>query len=478
MKISEKVQTYIDILNTELKEFTNRNPDIIFNEVVNVEYEDYTEGSLKFDSFTVLFRCHKGGSGYSFMEVPVTEKDNPLFLTKITYEALFKFDFSEIPFSVYDIHNVVNDQNFKTLCFHDITTEEEAVYAVSEILNFITKNISSINAVANDSNLQTALTNNYFHDEKVFDEKFSVDSFNEDIETNAYLHEATSNTHLAIQDGVYRFLTTGSYRLLVKEFNKAKKKNNLTVFEERYEKFLYDNNFENTDEITTKKLKSAKNTRFYSGIIYTALIFVSGGLAILINLLLSKICISKFYADSLFLGTTKSGLEIVLLVLSILLILRVLVSKIPVIKDKIGRRVLDKKYNKAIVSVGVILMAVSIFSTVFTYKNNGIAIKENTVYVENTAVNPKDGDIEFILIRGTEYTDENNKLVYESDIEDRQLLYVLHGDYYNYLYCELLESDGYVTNQIINELKKANCKVSSYRTIEDFAEKHGFEIDE
>ena len=34
------------------------------------------------------------------------------------------------------------------------------------------------------------------------------------------------------------------------------------------------------------------------------------------------------------------------------------------------------------------------------------------------------------------------------------------------------------TEKELKELRKANCKVSSYRTIEDFAEKHGFEIDE
>ena len=64
------------------------------------------------------------------------------------------------------------------------------------------------------------------------------------------------------------------------------------------------------------------------------------------------------------------------------------------------------------------------------------------------------------------------------DTLNRQILYVFDRDYEGYSYCELLQNDGYVTNQIINELKKANCKVSSYRTIEDFAEKHGFEIDE
>lgn len=64
------------------------------------------------------------------------------------------------------------------------------------------------------------------------------------------------------------------------------------------------------------------------------------------------------------------------------------------------------------------------------------------------------------------------------DTLNRQLLYVFDGDYEGYSYCEFLQNDGYVTNQIINELKKANCKVSSYRTIEDFAEKYGFEIDE
>ena len=100
MKIKKNMQDHIDVLNRELKSFATRNPSVIFNEVVNTE-EDYTQGSLKFDSFTVLFRCHGGGSGYSFMEVPMFEdtKSAPMGCVEATYEALFKFDFSLFVFS-------------------------------------------------------------------------------------------------------------------------------------------------------------------------------------------------------------------------------------------------------------------------------------------------------------------------------------------------------------------------------------------
>lgn len=106
-----------------------------------------------------------------------------------------------------------------------------------------------------------------------------------------------------------------------------------------------------------------------------------------------------------------------------------------------------------------------------------MVIKDDTLYIENQPVD-EDYDIEFIFIKGQEYEELDDTIIYEDDVEYRQLLYVLDGDYENYLHCEIETSNGIVTNQVLNELKKADCKLSIYRTIEDFAEKNGFELDE
>lgn len=479
MKIKKNMQEHIDVLNRELKNFATRNPSVIFNEVVNTE-DDYTQGSLKFDNFTVFFRCHDGGSGYSFMEVPMFEDNRsaPMGCVEATYEALFKFDFSQIPFSIYDIHNAINDQNFRTLCFHNIITEENAVDAIFEILNFISKNEYQINQIGINENLQKTLLDNYFYDENVFDKKLDINKFNEDIETNAELHEVVMGIHLAIQDGVYKFLLTGNNKQLVKEFNKAEKKNDLITFEKRYEKYLYDNNFPKPDNKTSheiiQKRKSTKATKLYSGFILVLGMVCS----LILSEVLTDFLVKTYHPDSLFLTCVGSGFLNLTLIFGIILIFFAFAYKLPLnfIKNKV-ERIFKKEYDKIILIIGIVLTIIGVCSFFNTYKNYGMVIKDDTLYIENQPVD-EDYDIEFIFIKGQEYEELDDTIIYEDDVEYRQLLYVLDGDYENYLHCEIETSNGIVTNQVLNELKKADCKLSIYRTIEDFAEKNGFELDE
>ena len=480
MKIKKNMQDHIDILNRELKSFATRNPSVIFNEVVNTD-EDYTQGSLKFDSFTVLFRCHNGGSGYSFMEVPLFDDTNsaPMGCTEATYEALFKFDFSEIPFSIYDIHNAINDQNFRTLCFHKIITEENAVNAASEILDFISKNEYQIDQLGTDENLQKMLLDNYFYDEKVFDKKFDINKFNEDIETNAELHEVIMGLGLNIQDGVYKFLLTGNNKLLVKQFTKAEKKNDLILFEKRYEKYLYDNNFQKPDNEFTKELKSNKKSYKITKLV-NALILIAGFvIGIVLSEVLSELLVKAFYKDDLFLGYTSSGFTSIFFIIGFVLLAFAIAYKLPFdfFKNKI-EKIYKKEYNKVVLIVGIAMVIIGSICITYTFKNHAIYINENDVlYIDNKPTTDSD-NVEFILIKGYEYEDENNKIVYCDAIEDRDLLYVFDGEYEYYQYCQIYSEDLTVTNHALSRIKKADCTLSSYRTLEEFAEKNGFELEE
>lgn len=479
MKIKKNMQDHIDVLNRELKSFATRNPSVIFNEVVNTD-EDYTQGSLKFHSFTVLFRCRSGGSGYSFMEVPMFDdtKSAPMGCTEATYEALFKFDFSEIPFSIYDIHNAIDDQNFRTLCFHNIITEENAVVAATEILDFISKNEYQINQLGTDQNLQKLLLDNYFHDEKVFDKKLDINKFNEDVETNAELHEVLMGIHLAIQDGVYKFLLTGNNKLLVKQFTKAEKKNDLILFEKRYEKHLYDNNFPKPDSKMIKALEEGKKNSTITRFFNTALVILSFVLGVVLSDVCEKLMVNSLYPDDLFLGYTSSGILNLLLVLGVVLIILGSVYKLPFnfIKHKVSR-IFKKEYEKNVIIAGLVLVVMGTVCITNTFKNHGIYIRNDVLYIDNQTAN-ETLDVEFILIKGYEAEDDNGKIIYNDEIEDRDLLYVFDGKYEEYQYCVIYSENYDVTNQILNKLKKADCKLSIYRTLEEFGEKNGFELDE
>ena len=479
MKIKKNMQEHIDVLNRELKSFATRNPSVVFREVVNTE-ENYTEGSLKFENFTVLLRCHGGGSGYPFMESPMFEDkiSAPMGCVEATYEALFKFDFSQIPFSIYDIHNAINDQNFRTLCFHNIITEENAVDAISEILDFISKNEYQINQIETNENLQRAILDNYFYDEKVFDKKFDINKFNEDIETNAELHEVIMGIHLPIQDGVYKFLLTGNNKQLVKEFNKAEKKNNLITFEKRYEKYLYDNSFKKPEGKMIKALEEGDKistiTKFFN-IVLVLISFVAG---VVLSDICEKLLVNIFYSNDIFLGYTSSGVLNLLLVLGVVLISFGITYKLPFkfIKNKVSR-MFKKEYEKPLIIVGLVSLVIGAICIANTFINHGIYIRNDVLYIENKTPN-ENLDVEFIFIKGYEELNENGKKIYYDDIESRELLYVFDGVYEDYQYCVIYSEDFTVTNRVLNQLKKADCKLSSYRTIEEFAEKNGFELEE
>lgn len=479
MKIKKNMQEHIDVLNRELKNFATRNPSVIFNEVVNTD-EDYTQGSLKFDNFTVWFRCHGGGSGYSFMEVPIFEdtRSAPMGCVEATYEALFKFEFSLIPFSIYDIHNAINDQNFRTLCFHNIITEENAVDAISEILGFISKNQYQINQIGTNENLQKTILDNYFYDEKIFDKKFDINKFNEDIETNTEMHEVLMGLTMTIQDGVYKFILTGNNKQLVKEFNKAEKKNDLILFEQRYEKYLYDNNFQKPDTKLIKELEENNKNSTITKIFNGGIVILGFVVGVVLTDICEKLLVNLFYPNDIFLGYTSSGILNLLFVLGIVLIGLGSAYKLPFkfIKNKVSR-MFKKEYEKPVLIVGLILIVIGTITITHTFKNCGIYIRDDVLYVENQTAN-ENLDIEFVFIKGYEEEDENGKKTYYDDIKHRELLYIFDGEYEDYQYCVIYSEDYIVTNRVLNQLKKADCKLSSYRTIEEFAEKNGFEIEE
>ena len=478
MKIKKNMQDHIDVFNRELKSFAACNPAVVFNEVVNTE-EDYTQGSLTFDNFTVLFRCHGGGSGYSFMEIPIFDdgRSAPLGCVEATYEALFKFNFSQILFSIYDIHNAINDSNFRTLCFHNIITEEDAVDAISEILDFITKNEGIIKQISNDTQLQKTLLDNYFADEKVIDDKFDINEFNKDIESNTEIHNIVLGIHMAIQDGIYKFLLTGNYKQLVKEFNKAEKKNDLIVFEQRYQKFLYDNNFPKPDNTIIQKLKEGDKNTTFTKIFNGGIVLLGFIIGITLSEIISTVLVDTLYKNDLFLGYTSSGILSMVFIIGALLIIISTAYKLPFkfIKNKVSR-MFKKEYDKPVLITGLVLLAVGLALIVNTFISNAVFIRDKVLYVDNEPVN-ESTEVEFIYIQGYEEF-ENEETVYHHSIEDRDLMYVFNNDYEAYQYCQLYSTDFTVTNDVLKQLNDTDCKVSTYKTLEEYAEKNGFEIEE
>lgn len=475
MKIKKNMQEHIDSLNKELRNFANYNPQVIFNEVRNTE-ENYTEGSLTFRDFTVLFRCCDGATGYSFSETNILDviEYKTIGTTIATYEMFFKFDFSPIRFSVYDIHNVLNDQNFRTLCFHNIFDENSASEAAKTMLDFIQKNEVAISRISNDITLQKQLYDNYIYDEKVFNKDFNEEAFLKDINESMMIHELFMSLHGPIQEGLERFILTGNNKQLVKNFNKAEKKNNLILFEKRYEKYLYDNNFPKVEGTVLNKTKNVKRKNKATSIANVVCLFLSFTIGVLITHIVTTVAVDFFHPNSLVLATTAEELEILLIVLSQAIIYITLTYKLPVIKDKVNR-IFKEKYDIPVIIIGLILFVTGICISVNNYKNHAILIKNDTLYVDNSSLNATE-NVEFIFIKGYEY-EENDGVVFSDSVEDRFLYYVINKDYECFCNCNLFTDDGNVTDEVLNKLKEAGCTVTSYRTINDYATAHGFEIE-
>ena len=284
---------------------------------------------------------------------------------------------------------------------------------------------------------------------------------------------------LNIQDGVYKFLLTGNNKLLVKQFTKAEKKNDLILFEKRYEKYLYDNNFQKPDNEFIKDLKSNKKSYKITKLV-NALILIAGFvIGIVLSETLSTLLVEAFYKNDLFLGCTSSGITSIFFIIGFVLLAFTIAYKLPFdfFKNKI-EKIYKKEYNKVVLIVGIALVIIGSICIAYTFKNHAIYINENDVlYIDNEPTTESD-NVEFILIKGYEYEDENNKIIYCDAIEDRDLLYVFDGEYEYYQYCQIYSEDLTVTNHALSRIKKADCKLSSYRTLEEFAEKNGFELEE
>ena len=228
-----------------------------------------------------------------------------------------------------------------------------------------------------------------------------------------------------------------------------------------------------------RELKSNKKSYKSSKLINSLVLIAGFVIGIALSEVLSTVLVKLLYENDMFLGYTTSGITNIIFIIGFVLLTFAVVYRLPFdfFKNKI-ERIYKKEYNKRVFIIAfVLIIAGSIFIT-STFKNKAIYINENDVLYINNEPADKNCNVEFILIKGYEYEDENGKIVYSDDIEDRDLLYVFDGDYETYKYCQIYSEDLTVTNNALNQIKKADCKLSSYKTLEEFAEKNGFELEE
>lgn len=470
MKLKKNSVEILERINKILADFAIANGNLPFYKIIQNADDEYV-GAIKFDCFMAYFYFDENSAfGYSFMETPFHD-DNVTFSRDIALLTRFKFDFSEIVFSPYDIHNVINSHEFVTLDFHEIRSLENAENDLSVILNFINKNLVAIRNIATDVNLQNKLLDNYFSDQKALDKKFTKEEFYEDVKLSMTAHELSLYLHCDLQEGVDRFLCVGNYAPLIKQAIKLEKKGKITVFEKRYTDFLVENGYPAPDGNRKQKRLDVKKKNSWDGIVLALSFVFSFLISVFVLATVEEKATEYFFADENLIAIFEDEVSFFLLIIGLVILFARLLLFIPAIKEKSHYGSLftdDKKWIlKLALIVGIILTIISPIISVFNIKNNSLYMENNQLYYENETI--EKSRVEFIYIQGYYGVDDDGNEVYMNGPEDISYYVVLDGDYENYCYCwGLFDDNGYVNRSLTKSLEQSGYTFTTYKTDSEF----------
>lgn len=478
MKISKTTQKIIDRLNQSIRDYSVRNGNLFYKPVEMNDYGDWV-GCINFGKFTAYFCFDELDIfGYRFLETPISEEKVVgigALLTRI------KFDFSNLYFSLYDIHNVIKSNEFTTLDFHNLSDENDFEMAFNSISAFITKNLYLINNITSDLNLQQELTNNYFADVKALSKKPKLDEFDTNIHDATVYFESDLYTRPKLENEIDRYLCAGNYSALLKKFYKYEDKGKVTTFEKRFVNYLVDNDFPAISP-ERKRIRKKENTnKLATGFFSIVTLIISFVITIFLVVTIESMSISSFYGDMTYIGiATNHEVSFVLTIFAVMVCIARVFYLIPKIKDWTLFNNITKNV-KIVNIISVIAVFVIIGCTVtevLTYKNKSVVSDTTGVYLGGEKLE-NNGKIEFFHILGYNTYDDNGEEVYESGEGWTDYIMVLDGDYQNYYFCEgLLNEDDNENTSAVDSIKANGFEFQEFKSIEDYCTAYGFEYDE
>ena len=467
-KVVAKYKPYGDALGNFVQAYAINN-GYEYSTVILDDNGDYT-ATVHFGKFSVNFIFDYSSSrGYSFMEGYEIDKND---LAGYGLLARFKFSFSDIVFSPYDIHNALKLTDFYTLDFHEIECLEDIENCLKILIDFIQKNIVGINNIAENEALQKKLLDNYFSDVLIADKKADLKIYETDVEEAVYLHEIYSHRHGYLQYEIDNYVRNNVTKGLWRDFYKYEKKGKLLTFEKRFLNYLFDNGCPQVDN-SIKDRRNKSNKR-------NTVISVINVISVLSAILLPHLFIFIFetiikntaYAGRIFIASNPSNILTTLLLVSLVLVIPYLLRLIPYVKENVPYLfiVKDKKKISVLSKIGVILFCVVSVLLIFNIFNNVVAADINGVYYGSERVNDNE-KLTFIEIEGYETYDEFDNEIYELSAD---YYVVIDGDYENYIYCEGFFDDNFnPDNTAISYVVNRGFKFETYRTIDDFHETYG-----
>lgn len=464
-KIAVKYKPYADVLDKFVQSYAIHN-GYSYSPVSLNDNGDYT-AIVNCNKFSVNFNFDYSASrGYSFMEGYEGNKDD---LSACGLYARFKFSFSDITFSPYDIHNALNLTDFCTLDFHEIECPEDIENYLKILTDFIQKNLVGINNIADNELLQKKLLDNYFNDVLIADKKADLKLYETEIEDAVMLHEVSLHTHAYLQYEIDNYVRNNVTKGLWHDFYKYEKKGKLLTFEKRFLNYLFDNGCPEVDKVISERRNKLSKKKTIFSLVNALSIFAAILLPYLFIFIFETIIENTLYANRIVIASNPSDVLTAILLISLVLVIQWMLRFIPYVKENVPYLFFfkDKKKIEVLSKIGIVLFCVVSVLLVFNISDNVVTADMNSVYYGSERVSNGE-KLNFIKIEGYETYDDFDNEIYELSPD---YYVVIDSDYENYIYCEgFFDNDSNPDNTAISYVVNRGFYFETYRTIDDFHE--------
>lgn len=410
--------------------FENRN---ILNHKVDFDSDiNILNITLFYQGFTVLMKFGRDiTEGYSFVENTNTDR---ALITK------FEFPFSKIPYSIYDVHNTVSDPVFCTYDFHCLYGDKSIDSAFDTVIEFINRNEKIISEINGNAQLRKKLEDSFENGLRVASKKITPEMIDEN--PDKYLHKHDLNLYFlrSAETAFTDFVNGKKTKTLQKFYISHHKKNNLLTYEERYLDYLYENDFNLTNEDFVEEVEKREKSSSHINGKESVTTLISLIISFAVNLLLGILTEHKLEESYFLLKeiTIDSIIPLLISAVFMTLVLRFPVDYIFSKRNKesgISFTGNDKKAYAVTAVIGIVLFAVTNCFVYFDYQKN-VGLGENNIYYcqeYGKAEILEYDEIKLYLIEGNYYGDE-----YSNYDEDKRIAVVKNDDYENYFISDYL----------------------------------------
>lgn len=371
--------------------------------------------SIKYSGFTAMIRYSNTLlESYSFIESE--------YLGNSIVTA-FKFAFSPIEFSIYNIHNIVDDQTFVTYDNHCVYAKEDVDSTIDTIFDFIGRNSQKASKIAENGDMQEALLQSAKHDLGIVAKNVDFDRFAEYSDNNL-IEKCNSRlyTYRCGDETFKKHILTGAKSEIQKWLAKKSAKNKLLDYEKRYFDYLIANDFEASNtQFNDSVSEQDKRSSIVSKISLVS-VMVSMFAAYGISYLIEKIVLNSIEAKgySPLYANNFDFIPILVLTVGIDILIGIAALNI-ILKKKDLTTLIEGKTTKIICAV--LGTAIIIGGCVFAYfdAQKNIALGENDVYIcehWNEAEHVKYDEIKFYKIDDKETDSEEYILVKDNDYKN------------------------------------------------------------